>query len=65
MSPSGLHHRVAAVVNKIARECGVDSTLGGDRTRCGVDARGQGVFSDVFLADLYQDPRGRGVDGRV
>jgi len=61
MSPSGLHHRIAAVVNKIALECGVDSTLGGDRTRCGVDARGQGVFSDVFLADLYQDPRGRGV----
>ena len=40
---------------------GVDSTLRGDRTRCGADASGQGVFSDVFLADLYPNQRGRGV----
>ena len=61
MSPSGLHHRIAAVVHKIALECEVDSTFGGDRTRCGTDASGQGVFSDVFLADLYPDQRGVGV----
>jgi hypothetical protein len=61
LSPSGLHHRIAAVVNKIARECGVNSTLGGDRTRCGTDASGQGVFSDVFLADLDPDQHGAGV----
>ena len=61
LSPSGLHHRIAVVVNKIALECGVNSTLGGDRTRCGTDASGQGVFSDVFLADLYPDQRGDGV----
>jgi hypothetical protein len=61
MSPSGLHHRIAEVVNKIALECGVDSTLGGDRIRCGTDASGQGVLSDVFLADLYPDQRGGGV----
>ena len=61
LSPSGLHHRIAMVVNKIALECGVNSTLGGDRTRCGTDASGQGVFSDVFLADLYPDQRGDGV----
>ena len=60
LSPSGLHHRIAAVVNKIALECGVNSTLGGDRTRCRTDASGQGVFSDVFLADLYPDQRGTG-----
>lgn len=61
LSPSGLHHRIAAAVNKIALKCGVNSTLGGDRTRCGTDASGQGVLSDVFLADLYPDQRGAGV----
>ena len=61
MSPSGLHHRIAAVVNKIALECGVDSTLGGNRTLCGRDATDKNVFSDVFLADLYPDPQGGGV----
>ena len=53
MSPSGLHHRIAAVVHKIALECEVDSTFGGDRTRCGTDASGHGVCSDVFLVDFY------------
>ena len=55
LSPSGLHHRIAVVVNKIVLECGVNSTLRGDRTRCVTDASGQGVFSDVFLTDLYPD----------
>ena len=48
-------------MNKIALECGANSTVGGDRTRCRTDASGQGVFSDVFLADLYPDQRGAGV----
>jgi hypothetical protein len=48
-------------VHTIAEHCGVESSLGRDRTRCGIDEMGSNVFSDVFLADLCPDQRGAGV----
>ena len=39
----------------------MNSTLGGDRTRYGLDANGRGVFTDLLLADLDSDQHGAGV----
>lgn len=59
-----MHSLISTVFHNIARECGLDSSLGGDLTRCGVDTDGHREFSDVYLADLYLDRRGVGVAPR-
>ena len=44
------------------KECWVDSSLGGEHIRCGNDGDGHNVFSDVYIANMYEDQQGAGVD---